>query len=111
MILRRFFIYCVLFTALVSCHSSSTKIPNDILSPEELLPIMVDVHVVEGVRHCAFNLNHFSSDSRSPFYCPPPAQANFMCMHVMHSTPSLVVRFGEKMNPKQVGFSCTPVCS
>jgi len=54
--LRRFFIYCGLFTALVSCHSSSTKIPNDILSPEELLPIMVDVHVVEGARNGALIL-------------------------------------------------------
>jgi len=41
---------------MVSCHTNEAKIPPNILSDHAMIPIMVDIHVVEGARNGALIL-------------------------------------------------------
>ena len=35
----------------VGCASPEVKIPENILTQEQMMPIMVDIHVIEGARN------------------------------------------------------------
>jgi len=41
---------------MVSCHTSEANIPPNVLSDHAMIPIMVDIHVVEGARNGALIL-------------------------------------------------------
>lgn len=40
-----------LWLALVGCSRPSEPIPSDIISPDQMIPILVDVHLIEGARN------------------------------------------------------------
>lgn len=46
----------VLFILFVGCASPEVKIPQNVLTPEQMIPIMVDIHVIEGARNGAIML-------------------------------------------------------
>ena len=46
----------VLFVLFIGCASPEVKIPQNVLTPEQMMPIMVDIHVIEGARNGAIML-------------------------------------------------------
>ena len=46
----------VLFILFIGCASPEVKIPQNVLTPEQMMPIMVDIHVIEGARNGAIML-------------------------------------------------------
>ena len=46
----------VLFILFIGCASPEVKIPQNVLTPEHMMPIMVDIHVIEGARNGAIML-------------------------------------------------------
>lgn len=40
-----------LLVALISCSRPSEPIPSSIISPDEMVPVLVDVHLIEGARN------------------------------------------------------------
>ena len=41
----------LLFILFVGCTSPEVKIPENILTQEKMMPILVDIHVIEGARN------------------------------------------------------------
>ena len=41
----------VLFILFIGCASPEVQIPETVLTPEQMMPIMVDIHVIEGARN------------------------------------------------------------
>ena len=41
----------LLFILFVGCTSHEVKIPENILTQEQMMPILVDIHVIEGARN------------------------------------------------------------
>ena len=46
----------VLFILFIGCASPEVQIPETVLTPEQMMPIMVDIHVIEGARNGAIML-------------------------------------------------------
>ena len=46
----------VLFILIIGCASPEVQIPETVLTPEQMMPIMVDIHVIEGARNGAIML-------------------------------------------------------
>lgn len=46
----------VLFIFFIGCASPEVQIPETVLTPEQMMPIMVDIHVIEGARNGAIML-------------------------------------------------------
>ena len=46
----------VLFILFIGCASPEVQIPETVLTPEQMMPIMVDIHVIEGSRNGAIML-------------------------------------------------------
>ena len=42
---------CVLFVLFIGCASPEVKTPEHILAQEQMMPILVDIHVIEGARN------------------------------------------------------------
>jgi hypothetical protein len=41
----------VLFILFIGCASPEVQTPETVLTPEQMMPIMVDIHVIEGARN------------------------------------------------------------
>ena len=41
----------VLIILFIGCASPEVQIPETVLTPEQMMPIMVDIHVIEGARN------------------------------------------------------------
>ena len=46
----------VLIIPFIGCASPEVQIPETVLTPEQMMPIMVDIHVIEGARNGAIML-------------------------------------------------------
>ncbi|MDA7804884.1 DUF4296 domain-containing protein [Schleiferiaceae bacterium] len=46
----------VLFILFIGCASPEVQTPETVLTPEQMMPIMVDIHVIEGARNGAIML-------------------------------------------------------
>ena len=51
----------VLFILFIGCASPEVQIPETVLTPEQMMPIMVDIHVIEGARNGAIMLGDTNS--------------------------------------------------
>ncbi|MAZ97041.1 MAG: hypothetical protein CMP53_05920 [Flavobacteriales bacterium] len=47
--MRKFGIIALLFVT--SCGENETQVPSEVISVEQMIPILVDVHIVEGARN------------------------------------------------------------
>jgi len=59
----------LLFMLLIfSCNNSKMKIPEGILKPSELAPLLVDIHLIDGILHQQKMIREDKEDSAFNYY-------------------------------------------
>lgn len=58
----------LIFGLLISCNQSKMKIPDGILNPEELIPLLVDIHLIDGYLHQKRIVRQAKEDSAFNYY-------------------------------------------
>lgn len=60
---------------LISCNREKMQIPEGILQPEELVPLLVDIHLIDGILHQEKMIRQEKEDSAYFYY------ANILTKH------------------------------
>jgi len=64
----------ILFTGMLalllitSCNNNKMKVPDDILKPEELKSLLIDIHLIDGMLHFKRSVRQEKEDSAYIYY-------------------------------------------
>jgi len=67
-IIKLLFSVLLFMLLIISCNNSKMKIPDGILKPNELAPLLVDIHLIDGLLHQQKMIRKDKEDSAFNYY-------------------------------------------
>ncbi len=58
----------ILLSLFSSCNQNKMKIPDGVLTPQEMVPLLVDIHLVDGILHQQKTIRQVKEDSAFNYY-------------------------------------------
>ena len=96
-IVRLLLSVCLFAGLITSCNRDKMKVPEGFLSPDEMVPLLIDIHLVDGLLHQQRNPRQVKEDSAYIYY-PSILKKHGVSRQIFDSTILFYAQYPEEFS-------------